>query len=185
MGKRLIFILIALLVIVLIVAGVFYFYLRGSDYGEVYAERFAKGEISNPAKDLSLEEAVAKFDESFVYYLLYNIGAYNLKEPWFSDDKPKIEFYIGDDVYNAAIDSGEIEVSKGVIDDEDIIIYTNTEGAVKMMQDQGYIERSFRDGESSIELKASKSELFLKGYLNLYTELTGESITGSAIRTIF
>lgn len=51
-----------------------------------------------------------------------------------------------------------------------------------MIRDKNYVEESFRNGKSSIELVAGKTELFEKGYLALYTKITGKSITGSAIK---
>ena len=69
--------------------------------------------IINPVLNLSTEEAIEQFDESFIFYVLYSIKAYNLHPPPLSSDKPKIEFHIGDDtIYNAIIDEGSIIVSK-------------------------------------------------------------------------
>jgi len=51
-----------------------------------------------------------------------------------------------------------------------------------MINDKNYIEQSFKDGTSQIELVATKTTLFSKGYLSLYTDLTGESITGMVLR---
>lgn len=171
-----------LLVLVLIGAMFFYFSLGGSDYSASYSAGIESGEIVNPASGLSLEEAAARFDESFVYYLAVSIGAYNLHNPPLSSNKPKIEIFVGEERYNIVVRKGEIEVGSGGIEGEDILIRTSVEEAVKMMQDRNYVKESFLAGESSIELVAEKSTLFAKGYLGLYTELTGESITGNVFR---
>ena len=166
------------LIVVLVVALFLYFALKGPNYDDLYS-----GEIlPNPAEGLSVEEAVAQFDESFVYYLLVSIKAYNLHDPPLSDNKPKIEFLIDSDVYNAVVDDGEILVERGQIDNEDMTISTTTEEAVLMVQDENYIQESFISERSWAELKAEKSTLFAKGYLGLYTELTGQSITGGVVR---
>ncbi len=168
-----------IVIIILAVAGVGYFFLLKPDYSEIYAQKIASGEIKNPAEGLTVEEAVAKFDESFVLYLLINIKAYNLKNPPFSSDTPKIEFLIDKDAYNAEVVKGNINAEKGSIDGEDIVIKTTKEEAVKMVKDKAYITTSFRNGSSGIELVAGKATLFTKGYLDIYTELTGKTLTGS------
>ena len=118
---------------------------------------------------------------SFVYFLLYSINAYNLHEAPLSDDEPKIEIFIEDEVYSASVKKGEIYVSKQGTEKKDIIIHTTKEEAVKMIQSKEYIEQSFQEGKSTIETISDKTVLATKGYLELYTELTGKSITGAFI----
>lgn len=169
-----------ILIIILVIALFFYFTLfrpRSSVYDEQ--------EVENPASGMSSEQAIAAFNESFVFYLLYNIKAYNLHNPPLSSDAPRIEIYVGEDVFNAIVEKGEIKVSKGGILEEDIIIRTTKEEAVAMMNDKNYVTKSFNDGKSTIELIAGKTTLFAKGYLNLYNELTGNSITGNVMRIYF
>ena len=166
------------LVLVLIVAMFFYFSLAGPNYDSVYQGK----NLQDPTSGLSQEQAEAKFDESFVYYFLYSVKAYNLHNPPLSSNEPKMEFIVGDDVYNVIIDKGDIVVEKGSLDERDAVIRTNAKEAVKMIKDINYIKESFGNGDSSIELTASKSELFSKGYLSLYTEITGQSLSGNVIR---
>ncbi len=167
---------ITLVIIASAVLGILLFVLfTGGDYEEVYAERIASGEIVNPVEGLTDEEAVLRFDEGFVYYLLVNIKAYNLHEPMFSSDTPKMEIDVGGDIFNAEILEGEIGVASGGIGGEDVIIRTSKEEAVKMIRDKDYVKESFETGGSSIELIAEETTLFLKGYLKIYDELTGES----------
>jgi len=166
-----------LLVVILIIAAFFWFILFKPNK-TVYRGHT----IINPAVNLTMEEAIMKFDENFVFYLLYSIDAYNLHNPPLSKDMPKMEIVVGDDIFNAVVNNGVISVGKGRIDNEDIVIKTTKEEAVKMIKDVNYVTKSFNDGKSSIELVASKTTLFAKGYLNIYNELTGKSITGNVIR---
>ncbi len=162
------FILILLLLIGLLLFIFYYFFgsnLKKNERGG--------GRITNPAAGLSFEEAVEKFDESFVLYLLASIEAYKLHNPVFSSDNPKIEFYIDDEIYNAEIIDGEINVERGEIEGEDIIIRTTKEEGVRMIFDSDYIDDSFREGKSSVELIAGKLELAGKGYLGIYDKLSG------------
>lgn len=160
----------AVLVLILIVSGlIFYlFYFNGSSSSLGGSGK----KLVNPAYGLSLEEAVKKFDESFVSYLLVNIGAFKLHNPPFSSNTPKIGFYVGGDIYGAEIVNGRIFVSKDEMDEKDIIIKTNKEEAIKMIMNSKYVGDSFRGGKSSIELVAGKLELASKGYLGLYSDLS-------------
>jgi len=169
-SKLLLFIIIILVLLILtVIAVIGYLLFFGGDYEEVYQNR----EIVDPTKNLSVEESVQKFDETFIYYVLYSIKAYNLHEPPLSSDKPKIAFYVENEAYNAIIDEGEILVSKGDLSGIDIIIRTTKEEAVKMIKDKDYIETSFRLKRSGLELVAGKTKLASKGYLQLYRQLTG------------
>ncbi len=178
MAKKVFFIIGIILVLLLV--GVFFFYMAfgGKNYDSAYSTRT----IKNPAEGKTLEQAVAEFDEDFVYYLLYSVKAYNLHNPPLSADTPKMKMYIDEDVYSAEIKKGEILVNKEEIESEDAVLITTTEEAVKMVMDKERIQESFGSGKSTIELKAEKSTLFAKGYLGLYTELTGKSITGNIAR---
>jgi len=166
------------LVVVLIIILFLYLALKGPNYDEQYSTK----DIVNPAEGLSLEQAVEKFDESFVYYLLFSIKAYNLHNPPLSGNSPKMEIFVGNEQYNSIINKGKIEIGRGDLEKEDIIIRMTTEEAVKMIMDTNYIIESFSSGKSGIEMKAEKSTLFAKGYLKLYEELTGKGISGNVIK---
>lgn len=170
------------LVVVLVLAIFFYFVLYHPNYDAKYELKISSGELVNPVSGLSLQEAEQQFNESFIYYMLYSIRAYNLHNPALSFDTPKIEIFVDGDPYNAEISGGEIYVSRGETENEDIIIRTTKREAIKMLQDKSYVSSSFAGGGSTIELVAGKTTLFGKGYLRLYEQLTGKSITGSVIR---
>jgi hypothetical protein len=169
-------------IVVLVLCIFLYFALYHPNYEEKYTDKIGSGELVNPITGLSTDQAVSQFNESFVYYILFSIKAYNLHNPALSSDTPKIEFFIGNDVYGAEISDGEISVTRGEISEKDIVIRTTREEAVKMLQDSMYIKKSFSAERSQIDLIAGKATLFGKGYLNIYTELTGNGITGSVVR---
>jgi hypothetical protein len=130
--------------------------------------------IENPVKNLNDRKAVELFDEGFVLYLLYSIGAGNLHEPPLSNDLPKIGVYVDEDFYGATVKDGLISVINGDIGEEDIIIRTTAYEIVQMIRDNSYVSESFGGGGSGIELIAGKVKLASKGYYRLYTGLTGE-----------
>lgn len=130
--------------------------------------------LENPIRNLTDQQAQEKLNETFVTYLLYTIGADKLHEPPLSSNAPEMNLFIDELDFGAQIRQGMITVTDEPVDTEDIIIRTTRAEAVKMLRDKEYITTSFNTGASQIELVASKTELFTKGYLSLYTELTGE-----------
>ncbi|MEK6890405.1 MAG: hypothetical protein AABX35_04415 [Nanoarchaeota archaeon] len=169
-------------VVVLFIGAFLYFALVGVDYSSRYSDYEKSGQLVNPVSKLSTEEAVDNFNEDFIYYMLYQIGFYNLRENALTGDKPRILIYADEDVYSAEINKGEIIVSKEKIDNPDVIIRTSKLEGVLILQDSSYVVESFNSGKSAIELVADKSSLFSKGYLKIYSKLTGKSVTGNIIR---
>ncbi len=165
-----IFIIVSILIgLALILGGVTAYIL----FSEKHTYKPSAGKpLVNPTQGLSLEEAIKKFDDKFIYYLLVSIKAYDLHNPPFSSNIPKIEIYVDKDIYYGKISEGKITVGKGNIENPDITIRTTKEEAVKMIQNKNYIADSFKNGLSSIELNAGKLELASKGYLNLYNQFS-------------
>lgn len=174
MSKKFINILIIILGIVFVLLGV------ASFFTESLIFRLEGGgnatALKNPVIGLSDEEAAEQFDETFVRYLLYNIGARNLHNPPFSSDTPKIVIYVDELIFNAEVTKGKILVKRAELESEDIIIKTTKTEAVRMMRDKSYVEESFKRGSSNIELVASKTRLFAKGYAKIYTTVTGKTV---------
>jgi len=128
----------------------------------------------NPAMSLTDEQAIIEFNEDFVEYLMYDLGANELHHAPFSFDSPKIEIKVEEQIFSVEVLGGEIFVDDEQINEEDIIIHTTREEAVKMLKDEEHVIESFNEGKSWIEPKASKTKLFSKGYLDIYKKLTGE-----------
>ena len=85
--------------ILLVIALFLYFTLFKQNNEKLYEAK----SIINPVANLSLEEAVNSFNESFIYYFIYEVKAYNLHNHPLSSNKPKINFVIDDKRYNAVI----------------------------------------------------------------------------------
>jgi hypothetical protein len=128
----------------------------------------------NPVEDLTDQEAEEKLNKTFVRYLLYEIKADELHNPPLSSDTPKINIDITDLDFGAEIVDGSITVKENPLPTADIKIITTRKEAIKMLRNKNHIAESFNSGASQIELLASKTKLFSKGYLDLYTELTGQ-----------
>jgi len=183
MKKGTIIIISLVIIIILVFASIVAFYSGIFKFGNSSETKSGSATVFvNPAKGLTIEEAVAKFNSTFVLYVLYSIKTNELHNPPLSSDQPKIGFKVDEDSYYATVKDGIISVKAGSISNPDIIITTTKEEAVKITANKEYVQQSFMDGKSEIELLASKTILFAKGYLGLYSELTGRSFTGNAIK---
>jgi hypothetical protein len=169
---------VSVIIIILLVMGMFLYMALFKPRNNIGKQ----GILVNPAKDLSIDEAKTQFNEDFVYYLLASIKAYNLHNPPLSSNKPKMDILVGSVEYSAIIDDGRIVVSKGAIENPDVLIKTSLDEAANMVKYPDSVKSSFESGKSEIQMIASKASLFSKGYLNLYTEITGKSITGNIVR---
>ncbi|MEK6825642.1 MAG: hypothetical protein AABY00_02560 [Nanoarchaeota archaeon] len=127
---------------------------------------------ANPLNGLSEEQALAKFDESFVSYLLWSIGAQRLRNVPFTSNAPKIEVDVSGTTYALEVKKGEIIVLKGSSKSPDIRIITTKDEAIKMIKDKTTIKTSFQSGSSSVEVLVGKTTLLLKGYWSIYNELS-------------
>lgn len=163
------------LLVILVGIMFFYFALYNPESGETRT-------LKNPTDGRTVAQSVLEFDESFVEYLLYSVKANELHNPPLSSDKPKIQASIGDKVYNAYVQNGVVYFDSDETENPDLVLTTSTEEAVRMVMDRAYIQDSFGSDRSKVELRASKSLLFAKGYLRVYTELTGKSITGGVVK---
>lgn len=159
--KKIIISLAVLLVLSLAV--VYYFFSQ--DYSKDSSSH--QNVLANPSEGLTDEQAIQSFNESFVYYILSSVKAYNLHNPPFSSDTPKIIFSVEKDVYSAEVASKKIIVYRNSIENPDVIIKTSRAEAVKMTRDPDYIKESFSQGKSSLEMSTGKETLALKGYLGI------------------
>ncbi len=179
MNKRgLVVFWLSIVLAILLIGTIFVYFALFKPSSVAYSGRV----IQNPIEGLNDSEAVLAFDESFVYYLLYGIKAYNLHNVPLSSNYPKMEIEVSGEIFSASVRRGTITVVRGSISNEDIVIRATKEEAVKMLRDREYIVKSFNGGSSTIEPIAGRTTLFAKGYLNMYNELMGKSVTGNIIR---
>jgi uncharacterized protein YneF (UPF0154 family) len=165
------------LIILLVLGGlgfvVYGMFFASSDIDRVLEER----NIENPTLGKTTQQAVLEFDQSFVEYLLYSIGAGDLRKVPLTSNRPKVIIEIEGEVYYAYVKSGVVNFDVDIPRDEvDMILKTTKEEAVKMIKDKDYIKESFRTGLSEIEIVSGNAELFAKGYLKIYQTLTGEDL---------
>ena len=176
-------IILYILFILTIFLAIFVFLsLKGPDYSDIYMEKLLTEEIKNPVfsepkigfedtnNSDNKEEAS---EEEFIEYFMTIIEAYNLHAPPFSSETPKIQFNLDNKDYNVEILKGKIYVDEGSINNKDIIIGSTKEELKKIFLNEDYLQESFTSGMSSIELVASVTKLWIKGYTKIYSKITG------------
>jgi len=170
-------ILVCLIILIILVSGGLYIYF-------VMAAPSAPkpgAEVSNPIEGMSSEQALLQFNEQYIDYLVFALGAWKLHNPPFSSDTPKIKVVLGEEVFASEIIKGEIRTRRGELGEEDIVVRTTKQeivNAILSLDMKSYIKDSIKEGKTGIEFKASETTLFVKGYLSLYEDLTGESLGG-------
>ena len=92
---------------------------------------------------------------------------------------PVIEMNLDGEVWNSEIKSREIYTLKGNSNEEDLIVFMSKEEAVNVLLSSDiteFMKNSVIEGNTKIEMVAGKIELGSKGYLEMYSKLTGESV---------
>lgn len=120
-----------------------------------------------------------------VNFLLYTIKAYNLHNPPLSKNTPKIEIVIDNEVFSSEIIKGKILTERKTIENADIKIKTGKSEFLRILSSNDIkkaVQESAEAGNLEIEMLAGKLELASKGYLNVYKEVTGKSLTGNIIK---
>ena len=189
--KIVIFVLLGITLILILS----YFFFGPTDYTKEYLAKIASGEIKNPSSELinnnnlSINDTITFFStlhnklenqsgenlsnlikQSITYSLIY-IKAYNLHNPPFSSDTPKIQFFVDDQPYNSEIVNGQINTNDGQANNPDITIKTTKDEILKMTSSMGYLQESINSGKTEVDLNADKTTLFLKGYKDLNLSL--------------
>lgn len=135
----------------------------------------AEGEVNI---EKVIEQGVMEFNEDYINYILVALGTNYLHNSILGGN-PFLELFLENEVWNSEITNGMPDSRKGQIDNEDLRITMSKEEAVKAILSQDIIEfmkQSVANGNTKIEMVAGKVELFSKGYLDMYKELTGEEI---------
>ena len=124
-----------------------------------------------------IEEGVFNFNETYINYLFGALGTSFLHKSSLGYGNPKIEMVMGsDEIWNSELGDA-FKIQKTASDDPDIIVRMSKEEAVRALMasdTKQYMKDSVANGKIQIEMIAGKIELYSKGYLDLYKELTGK-----------
>jgi len=138
-----------------------------------------------PSQEISTQqEKISDINKSIVgeqqiNLILYSLKANELHNPPFSKNTPKIEWVIDGDVYSSEIVKGKIKTVKDKKGEPDIRIIMSSEEFLNILKSDSnlYLQESVKSGKTKIELLAGKTELFAKGYLSLYKEISGKDFS--------
>jgi len=166
--------ILGILLILILIAIIFVYYAT--------AVNNIKPEIKNPISENTGSEII--IGEEHISYLLNEIGAYKLHAPPLSNDMPKINLRVDELEFKTEIDIGYPRTNTGKWDKADIKITTTKQEVIAAIKSnpKEYMKNSVSFGKTGIELLGGYTDLFSKGYLTLYQDLTGKSFTGSVIR---
>tara|TARA_Y100000310_G_scaffold111916_1_gene110335 strand:- start:21751 stop:22362 length:612 start_codon:yes stop_codon:yes gene_type:complete len=182
--KTLIIIFVGILILIIVSAAGFI--LKKSEKVEVVIENPLKDIVSlntNVIGEVNVEavveQAVLDFDAEYINYLLISMGTGYLHNSLLFGN-PLIEFVLEGETWNSEIKDGVPNSQKGGIDNEDLRITLSKEEAIRGLLSQDieqFMKNSVNNGNVQIEMIANNVELFSKGYLTMYKELTGEEIS--------
>ena len=185
--KKVIIVLIVVVAIALVLSGMFFlgFFVKKPTTNIVIENPlknivFANtNEVGVVNKEAVVEQGIIEFDVDYINYLLVAIGVGNLHKSMIGYGNPKIEFVLGDEIWSSEINGGVPNAQKTSIENEDLRITISKEEAVKVLLSENieqFMKDSYSNGNLGIDMVASKTELFSKGYLKMYKELTGDEI---------
>jgi hypothetical protein len=174
---------VILLIVLIIAAFTYLFFFQGGEKLDL-TNPLAGLNINFGSKNTTVSETPEELEEvyiedievtpEFISYLLNEIGATeNLHKNPLGFENPIINFKIDDLTFTSEIDSG-IETTEGISEEADIQFNTDKEGIVKAILSETpeeIFKESIANGKTEIQKIADDTELFSKGYLQLYGEL--------------
>jgi hypothetical protein len=125
-----------------------------------------------------LERGIDEFNEDYIIYLLVSLGANNLHKSYVGYGNAEVDIVMDNEIWGAIISDG-LSVSRQRTGDPDLRISMSREEAVRALLSsdvQQYMKESVNNGNTRLEQISNKVELASKGYLAMYSSITGEVI---------
>ncbi len=142
----------------------------------VIANTNSQGQVNVEAV---IQQGISEFNENYINYLLAALGVNNLHKSLVGYGNPVVEFNIEGEKWSSEIINGGLYTQKNPADDPDLIISIPRQEAVLALLSpniEQFMKDSVYNGNTQIEMVAGKVELGSKGYLKMYTDLTGEEV---------
>ena len=114
--------------------------------------------------------------KDYINFILVALGTGYLRKSIIGGN-PLIEFDLEGEVWSSEIIKGMPNSVLGGTDKEDLRISISKEEAVKGILSENreeFMRDSYLAGRTDFEMVAGKTELFAKGYLDMYNALTGK-----------
>ncbi len=172
--KILPFIVIVLIAIIVIIAYPIFFGSKSRGQQEVH-----QSQIGGKSQPVRTRVDVTEIVPQHITSLLNSMKAYELHNPPLSKDTPKIKTIVGERIFSSEVKKKVITTTEGDTEKPDIIISSDKETFLDVINSgnaKAAIEQGVNSGIIQIEMTASKTRLFFKGYLSLYKEITGKEL---------
>ncbi len=125
-------------------------------------------------KNLDSEELSLEITPELISLVASEIGAGKLRRNPLNLKKPIMNFQISEENFYTIIDK-RIETFEGTSTEADLYFKTNAETIEEIIDSEDIkasVRRAVLSGDKTIDALASEKDLFLKGYLGLYNELS-------------
>lgn len=124
--------------------------------------------------EIVYENEVPQINETEITYLIHSLGGENLHKPPFTDNYPQIEVSTSQKLFTVYVVDGEIQTYLGKAPDPDLQIRLNRETLISIITSSDP-KAATKDAISkqlvSVSIISDNTELFLKGYLEIYDSL--------------
>ena len=124
--------------------------------------------------EIIYENEIPQINETEITYLIHALGGDNLHKPPFTDNYPQIEVSTSQKLFTSYIVDGEIQTYLGKSPDPDLQIRLNRDTLINIINSND-AKAATKDAISQqlvgVTIISDKTELFLKGYLELYDTL--------------
>jgi hypothetical protein len=125
-----------------------------------------------------IDEGVREFNESYMDYILLGLGVDKLHGA-IGFGNPIIITVVSGEEWNSEIINKFPKTLSGHNGNGDIKVILSKEEAVRAILSEDikiFMKNSVTNGNTGIEMVAGNAELFGKGYLGLYNDLTGNTV---------
>ena len=124
--------------------------------------------------EIIYENEVPQINETEITYLMHALGGENLHKPPFTDNYPQIEVSTSQKLFTVYVVDGEIQTYLGKAPDPDLQIRLNRDTLINIITSsdpKAATKEAISKQLVGVTIISDKTELFLKGYLELYDTL--------------
>ena len=124
--------------------------------------------------EIVYENEVPQINETEITYLIHSLSGENLHKPPFTDNYPQIEVSTSQKLFTVYVVDGEIQTYLGKAPDPDLQIRLNRETLISIITSDDpktATKEAISKQLVGVTIISDKTELFLKGYLEIYDTL--------------
>ncbi len=143
--------------------------------------RINSAEISAYAISENMQKPVIVYEnnlpvikEESITYLIYALDGEKLHNPPFTENYPQIEVSVSDKLFTSYIVDGEVQTYAGKASDPDLQIRLQDTTLTKILladDPKLALKEAIKERLVGVTIYSDKTELLLKGYLELYDSL--------------